>query len=99
MLFSFEPFDAIVIANYKIINTKPDDPIYNVYVGLYSEMASGWKDGHAEWPPSGWFRKKDIAYVDSLRLVTEHHYNLDNGNCPSWAGLSSSARGRRPSPT
>lgn len=96
MLFSFEPFDAIVIANYKIINTKPDDPIYNVYLGLYSEMASGWKDGHAEWPPSGWFRKKDIAYVDSLRLVTEHHYNLDNGNCPSWGGML--LLGTRPKP-
>jgi hypothetical protein len=96
MLYSFEPFDAIVIANYRIINTKPDDPIYNLYVGLYSEMASGWKDGHAEWPPSGWFRKKDIAYVDSLRLVTEHHYNLDNGNCPSWGGAL--LLGTRPKP-
>ncbi len=88
MLFSFEPFDAIVIANYRIINDSPVDPLYNVYVGLYSEMASGWKDGHSEWPPSGWFGNKDIAYfpADTMRVVTEHHYNLDGGNCPSWAG-------------
>ena len=98
MLFSFEPFDAIVIANYRIINANPDDPIYNVYVGLYSELASGWKDGHTEWTPRGWFKKKDIAYVDSLGLhmITEHHYNLDNDNCPSWGGIQ--LLGTRPTP-
>ena len=91
LLFSFEPFDAMVIINYRIINTLPDDPIYNVYAGLYNELASGWKDGHAEWPPSGWFGRKDIAYVvddsSGVHLMTEHHYNLDNGNCPSWSGI------------
>jgi hypothetical protein len=88
LLFSFEPFDAIVIANYKIINTNLEDPIYNVYVGMYSELASGWKDGHTEWPPTGWFSRKDIGYVDSLRIMTEHHYLYDGGNCPSWDGIS-----------
>ncbi len=96
ILFSFEPFDAIVIANYKVINMNPVDPIFGVYVGLYGEMASGWKDGHAEWPPTGWFGKKDIAYVDSLRMVSEHHYNYDNGNAPSWAGIQ--ILGTRPTP-
>ena len=91
MLYSFRPFDAIVIANVKVINVgvpgQPADPIFNVYVGMYSELASGWKDGHSEWPPSGWFKRKDISYVDSLRLETEHHYTQDNGNCPSWGGI------------
>ncbi|MBU1702471.1 MAG: hypothetical protein KJ970_06535 [Candidatus Eisenbacteria bacterium] len=85
--FSFEPFDAIILVNFKIINVDPILPIYDLYMGFYAEFTSGWKDGHSEWPPSGWFKKKDIAYVDSLRLFSEHHYNLDNGNCPSWAGL------------
>jgi hypothetical protein len=87
MLFSFEPFDAIVIANYSIINADPADPLFDVCVGIYSELTSGWKDGHDDWPPSGWFRQKDIAYVDSLRLHTEHHYTLDDGDCPSWGGI------------
>ncbi|MBD3162692.1 MAG: hypothetical protein GF346_09980 [Candidatus Eisenbacteria bacterium] len=87
LLFSFEPFDAIVIANYRIINDSPDDFLFDVYVGLYSELATGWKDDHTEWPPSAWFGNKDIAYVDSLRLHTEHHYNNDGGDAPSWGGL------------
>ncbi len=88
LLFSFEPFDAIVIANYKIINTNLEDPIYNVYAGIYAELASGWKDGHTEWPPSGWFSRKDIGFIDSLRVVTEHRYDYEGGACPSWAGIS-----------
>lgn len=98
--FSFEPFDAIAIANYRIINTSDSDPVFNVYAGLYTEMASGWKDGHSEWPPSGWFNRKDIAYLfdDStgVHLATEHHYNLDNNNCPSWGGVQ--VLGARPKP-
>lgn len=97
VLFSFEPFDAIVIANFSIINTNDADPIFNAYVGMYSELATGWKDGHTEWPPSGWFRSKDIAYTDSLMLLTEHHMNLDNGDAPSWGGIK--LLGTRPIPT
>lgn len=96
LLFSFEPFDAIVIANYTIHNTNPIDPIFNVYVGLYGELATGYKDDQTSWPPSGWFNRKDIAYVDSLRLVTEHHFTLDEGDCPSWAGIQ--LLGTRPTP-
>ncbi len=84
--FSFEPFDAIIIVNFHIENTHPTNLLFDLYAGLYTEFASGWKDGHDEWPPSGWFSKKDIAYDDSLRLVTEHHYQLDAGNCTSWIG-------------
>ncbi len=96
LLFSFEPFDAIVIANYRIINTNLEDPIYNVYAGMYAELASGWKDGHTEWPPSGWFSRKDIGYVDSLRVMTEHRYDYEGGACPSWDGIS--LLGTRPRP-
>lgn len=94
--FSFEPFDAIIIANYKIININQAEPIYNAYVGMYSELASGYKGQYVTFPPSGWFDKKDIAYVDSLRMMSEHHYNYDNGQCPSWAGIS--VLGTRPKP-
>jgi len=83
--FSFEPFDAIILVNLHI-TTNTFGVVFDPYVGFYAEFASGWKDGHAEWPPSGWFDQKDIAYIDSLRLGTEHHYNNDGGNAPSWAG-------------
>jgi hypothetical protein len=85
--FSFEPFDAIVLLNFYIVNNHPTNPIYDLYAGFYGEFASGWKGKSDAWPPTGWFGKKDIAYVDSLRLTTEHHYTLDNGDCPSWVGL------------
>ncbi len=98
--FSFEPFDAIMIANYRIVNASQSDPIFDVYAGLYAEMASGWKDGHSEWPPSGWFNQKDIAYVSDdstgVHLLTEHHFSLDNNNCPSWGGIQ--VLGTRPKP-
>ncbi|MFC1572760.1 hypothetical protein ACFL6M_04085 [Candidatus Eisenbacteria bacterium] len=84
--FSFEPFDGILLINFHFVNDHATAPIYDLHAGLYAELASGWKDGHDEWPPSGWFRRKDIAYVDSLRLISEHHHTLDGGNCPSWAG-------------
>jgi len=86
-LFSIHPLDGVIFASYKIVNTNPDEPLRDVYLGMYAELASGWKNGHMEWPPTGWFRCKDIAFVDSLHLATEHHYTLDNGNCPSWGGF------------
>lgn len=94
--FSFEPFDAIILMNFDIINDHATNPIYDLCVGFYAELASGWKGGHDEWPPSGWFDRKDIAYIDSLRLITEHHYQLDGGMCPSWAGYM--LLGTRPEP-
>lgn len=84
--FSFEPFDAIVIVNFYIRNVHPTHLLFDVYAGLYTEFASGWRDGHDEWPPSGWFARKDIAYDDSLDIVSEHHFQLDGGNCTSWIG-------------
>ena len=96
LLFSFEPFDAIVIANMNIVNTSPTDPLFNVHFGFYSELATGYKDPAATNPFSGWFRQKDIAYVDSLRMISEHHYNLDSGQAPSWAGIM--LLGTRPVP-
>jgi len=86
--FDFEPYDGLKIMEFDVVNDNESAILFDVYVGLYAELASGWKDGHDRWPPSGWYEKKDIAYVDSLRLITEHHYRLDGGNCPSWAGYS-----------
>ncbi|MBU1699510.1 MAG: hypothetical protein KJ970_13615 [Candidatus Eisenbacteria bacterium] len=86
--YSIEPFDAIIQVSFTIRNVDPIAPIYDMYMGFYAEMASGWKDGHSAWPPSSWFGRKDIAFVDSLRLATEHHYTLDDGDCPAWGGFT-----------
>jgi hypothetical protein len=56
-------------------------PLTNLWVGLYTEFASGNKDGYAYWPPATfdpgglgyWYRKKWVVYEDSLRLVREHY--------------------------
>jgi hypothetical protein len=84
--FGFEPYDAIVFVVLSITNIHPTHLLYDVYAGFYAEFASGWKGQHEDWPPSGWFSNKDIAYVDSLRQMNEHHWTEDNGTCPSWAG-------------
>ncbi len=87
--FSFQPFDAILFVDFTIINDNPINAIFDLYAGLYAEFASGWKGGHEEWPPSGWYGRKDIVvYPDSLRLMAEHHTSLDNDNCKSWIGYA-----------
>ncbi len=86
LLFSFEPFDAIILMNMTIKNVNEFDPIFDVYAGMYAELATGYKEPSEERWQSGWFGNKDIAWVDSLRLCTEHHFNDDDGNAPAWSG-------------
>jgi len=53
----------------------------DMWVGIYTEFASGFKDGYVNWPPSAtdpgglgsYFSKKWIVYDDSLRLEREHY--------------------------
>lgn len=74
----------------------------NVWIGIYTEFASGYKDGYVVWPPSSgdagglgsWFNNKWIVYDDSLSLEREHY--CDAGpppdgcimqRAPYWIGL------------
>ena len=86
-LFGFEPFEATVITIYRIINLSRTDPIYNLRLGMYAELATGYKDPAVVNWTSGWFRRKALGYVDSLRLCTEHHHALGDGKAPTWAGV------------
>lgn len=87
--FSFEPADAVVLVDFTITNTNADVALQDVYVGFNAELTSGWKDGHDRWPPGGsWFGRQDISYVDSLYLMTEHHFQDDDGNCTSHGGVT-----------
>lgn len=95
-LFGFEPFEATVITIYRIINLSRTDPIYNLRVGMYGELATGYKDPAVVNWTSGWFRRKALDYVDSLRLCTEHHHALGDGRAPTWAGVM--LLGSKPTP-
>lgn len=97
LLFGFDPYDAIVIANFKIINLGIN-PLFNVRIGLYTELASGYKDpGSVNWT-SGWFKKKALEYADSSRLVMEHKYSsaAPGERATSWAGIK--LLGSQPTP-
>jgi hypothetical protein len=74
--WSFSNYAHFVVFHYVIRNEGP--PLRDAWVGLYAEMASGPKNAYSVWPPSSsgstigsWFNKKEVGYVDSLRLLTE----------------------------
>jgi len=83
MVWSYELADAFVLIDFTIKNIGTAT-LGAVHLGMHSEFATGRKGSYPDWPPSGWFYKKDITYYDSLRMVSEHHYTFDNGNAPSW---------------
>lgn len=98
LLFSFEGYEAIVIANFKIINIGTS-PLYGLVAGFYSELATGWKDPQiANWT-SGWFKKKALEYVPDSSLIIEHNYNLGGPplyRASSYAGIR--LLGTKPTP-
>jgi len=77
-MWSFSDLQHFIIYRFVITNIGP--PLSNVWVGFYSEFASGPKNGYPIWPPSSsgsiygsWYGKKTLAYDDSLRLLREHY--------------------------
>jgi hypothetical protein len=86
MVWNCHSADAFVLIDFTLKNIS-SSALGAMYVGMYSELASGNKSLYASWPPSGWFYKKDIAYYDTLRMVSEHNYNFDNGRASSWAAI------------
>jgi hypothetical protein len=86
MAWNCHSADDFILIDLSLRNISPRT-VAAMYVGMYSELASGCKGAYQTWPPSGWFSKKDIAYYDSLRMVSEHHYTFDSGRAPSWAAI------------
>ena len=94
--WSFSDYAHFVIFHLIIKNLGP--PLSNLWVGLYSELASGPKNAYSVWPPSssastigGWYQKKLVFYYDSLRLFREH-YCAAPSDCrmdrvPEWIGV------------
>ncbi len=88
LVWGFAPFNGIVFANYEVTNIDPSRDLFNVYVGFYTELTSGNKNAIDRWPPGGqWYGAKDIGFVDSLRLVTEHRAITDVLYASSWCGM------------
>lgn len=69
--WSFSDYAHFVIFHYVIYNDGP--PLRNVWVGLYNELASGDLTGQATLPPTGYFSKKYMTWVDSLNMLTERY--------------------------
>ena len=67
--WSFSDYGHLVIFHYVIRNDGP--PLRNVWLGMYDELASGNMALQSSYPPTGWFSKKLITWVDSLNMVTE----------------------------
>jgi hypothetical protein len=86
MVWSYDLADAFVLINFTVKNIS-QSTMGAMHVGMYGELASGNKSTYATWPPSGWFSKKNIAYYDTLRMVSEHHYTFASGAAPSWAAI------------
>ncbi|MDI6809574.1 MAG: hypothetical protein QME66_11425 [Candidatus Eisenbacteria bacterium] len=88
--WSFKRYNAFVLVRLFIKNICGSGCfLKDVYVGLYSELASGYKPEYPTWPTSGWYAKKDIEYSDSLSLCLEHHYQSEDGlqRATSWSGI------------
>jgi hypothetical protein len=97
--WSFSDYQHFIIYHYVIKNLGL--PLSNVWVGLYSELASGSKRAYSTWPPTGsgnplggWYSKKYVAYDDSLRLFREHYCQAQPvpdgcnfGYTPYWVGI------------
>lgn len=86
MVWNCDSDDDFVLVDLTLRNIS-SRTLGAMYLGMYSELASGNKSAYPNWPPTGWFSKKDIAYYDSLRMVSGHHYTFDGGRAPSWAAI------------
>jgi hypothetical protein len=95
--WSFAAFSDLVICHLTFRGTR--SLLRQVYVGMFSELASGPKNLYSTWPPSsssggslgGWFSKKLLQWDAGRRLIAEH-YCQDVTNChaeivPPWVGI------------
>jgi len=67
--WSFSDYGHFVIFHYVVRNDGP--PLRDVWFGMYDELASGNMRLQSSYPPTGWFSKKYITWVDSLNMLTE----------------------------
>ncbi len=80
--------NAFVILNYTITNAS-NEPIENVYVGLWMDtMVGNTKLTPNMGPNRTWnFRDDGNGYVDSLRLAYEYDYDGEDGFAENYIGI------------
>ncbi|MEP7027357.1 MAG: hypothetical protein ABI960_02070 [Candidatus Eisenbacteria bacterium] len=99
--WSFSRFKNFVALHLQIKNAGRT--LDSLYVGLYTELASGNKNGYSSWPPSssgggtlgGWFSKKLLKYDVPSRVLGEHYcasFGSGESSCmfeivPPWVGI------------
>ncbi|HVP56674.1 MAG TPA: hypothetical protein VMU02_01145, partial [bacterium] len=85
-LWSYKFAEAFVIVSFTIRNEG--GYLLDTRLGIFGELASGWKAAYPTWPPSGWFRKKALGYFPDQRMISEHHYTYQGGTAPSWGAFA-----------
>jgi hypothetical protein len=100
--WSFGLFQHCLFYHISVKNEGAE--LDSMWIGLYTEFASGNKGGYAQWPPAAgdpgglgfWYRRKWVQSDDSLKMVREHY--CANGPAPDacqlqiapyWVGLRS----------
>ncbi|NIR73196.1 hypothetical protein GWN42_32045, partial [candidate division KSB1 bacterium] len=80
--------NAFVILNYEITNAS-DEPIENMYVGLWVDTMVGNTQLTPNMGPNRtWnFRDDGNSYVDSLRLAYEYDFDGESGFAESYIGV------------
>ena len=93
--WGFDPVDDFAIQEYNIINVG-STALQDVWIGIYTEMATNNRNAYANWPPGGaWFDFQDPEYDATRRMVINHHYFAGNGRAPQYAGLKLVGSGGR----
>ena len=99
--WSWASVQDVLFLHFTIVNIGTQ-PLTDAWAGIYTEFASGNKNGYVNWPPSSadpgglgfWYRRKWVQSEDSLQLVREHY--CANGPAPDacqlqvaphWIGL------------
>jgi len=86
--WSFSKFANFVAAHFTF--TNKGRTLDSLYVGFYSELASGPKNAYGGWPPSAsgsalgsWYNKKLLQYDAPSRLISEHYCKSFSGGFPT----------------
>jgi hypothetical protein len=88
-LWSYGFAEAFVLVRLAVIN-EGNGALKDIYLGIFAELASGWKGAYEVWrpPSSAWFMNKALEYFEHARMCAEHHYNYQNGDAPSWGAFA-----------
>jgi hypothetical protein len=92
--WNFAEFENILFMHLTVTNRGP--LLRNVWVGIYTEFASGCKKCYVNWPPSAsdpggmgsWYDKKWIAFDEALGLMREHYCAGFNATGPPEDGCN-----------